>query len=224
MTPEIRTYHDNLWLFGVFALAAVLVAAVRYSFPMLIEERANAVFYKGDFQRYFRESRSRYVWAGVWLKGIYLFGVSLVICELVLAKIHSWDYNSWQSLIMVMSGLVVYRILRVLINSIIAQLSQSDEGLLEHQVQLGLNQQITGLILLPLLLLHSFLPAEYLVYDWTLWLSAALILGFGGYAWIRGIRMALKEGVSLFYIILYLCSLEILPFVVIMRVFINQTG
>jgi hypothetical protein len=220
----LRQTSDNLWLFGVLLMLMVLIAVVKTLYASQLTDRTNAVFYNGDFQRYFREQRLQSRLVGYLLSLNFLATISLLGMALADAYFATELESRPQLLLLIFSGLCSYRFLRRLLNGVLKQLFNSDEGLLEYETQTNLNQQITGILLLPIMMLHLFLPAAYNPFNWLLIVACLLVALFIFYSIFRGIRFVFMARLRYVYIILYFCTLEILPFVVLLRMFINQTA
>ena len=96
-----------------------------------------------------------------------------------------------------------------------------DNGLLrEYRFEVFSVSKILGLIFLPLALISVSINVGKL--DWVFTL-AALIFGVSFvFRTIQGLAMSFSYNVSRIYIILYLCTLEILPFVLFLSLFSNS--
>ena len=103
---------------------------------------------------------------------------------------------------------------------LISFVTENKSGILEHSLNHLVYFQVTGVILTPIVILTHYLPGE--IQLWTIWicfgLSALSIL----IRELQTIARALKARISLLYIILYLCTLELLPLVVFIYAFDNK--
>ena len=77
---------------------------------------------------------------------------------------------------------------------------------------------VLGMILLPVATIHSMVPAFGL---FALFIVPALIVLFYLMSIVRSIYFAFREGISIFYLILYLCTLEILPILLVVKLAIG---
>lgn len=220
----LRQTNDNLWLFGIVLLLMLVVAVVKFSYSAQLSNRSNAVFYNGEFQRYFREQRLQNGRVGYLLSFNFLASLSLFGFA-VTKELFNGELPKDEILfLLIFSGVLMYRLIRKFANAALKHLFNSDEGILEHEIQQNLNQQIIGLPLLPIVMLHLFVPEHLISLPWPLLLGCLLIAALVTYSFVRGIRFVLHAGVGMVYIILYLCTLEILPFIVLIRLFVNQTA
>lgn len=93
-----------------------------------------------------------------------------------------------------------------------------DQGLMrEYLFEVFLVNKVAGIVALPIALaLVFFNVADF---ERLLWLVVALAFLFLAYRLLQGLRMTVGQSVSWVYIILYLCTLEITPFLILIKVF-----
>ncbi len=111
-------------------------------------------------------------------------------------------------------------LIKIIINSMLQFILGTDRGLTEYRYNLVFFCHITGLILLPLVLILTYIPADYKPF--VLWAcfgfwGAMVLLRFG-----KTIVLGVRESVPLLYLFLYLCTLEILPLVVLGKLLIGD--
>lgn len=131
-------------------------------------------------------------------------------------------YHGWL-LYLIYSGLTLSLIIiKALISKIIQFLIGEDGGMTENRYSLVLFMEVAGILLLPLAVLASFGPPSFLLFSL---ITGAIILG-GIYLFrlFRGITVGLSSGTSVVYIFLYLCALEIIPLIVLVRALTSEVG
>ncbi|MFT4599984.1 MAG: hypothetical protein ACI857_000152 [Arenicella sp.] len=111
-------------------------------------------------------------------------------------------------------------LLKWLIMISITYLSQTKSGIQEHLYNHAVFFQLGGLILTPILILTHFFPEGW---QWSISIGlgvfvAILIL----LREIQSLIRSLKARVNPLYIILYLCTLELLPLVLIIHALVNN--
>ena len=95
-------------------------------------------------------------------------------------------------------------------------------GVTEHGMNHLIFYQVGGIILTPVLFISHFFPNEiyhFIIIGCLIFAGVLLI-----YRDIQSIGRAIKARVSPLYIILYLCTLEIMPLVLIMYAFVNKNS
>ena len=102
----------------------------------------------------------------------------------------------------------IYLLKRILLRSI-AVLSAGDFSLSEYEYSVFLTNRMLGLLLFPLALAIAYFPSQQAAS--IIVGSAAIILIAISYRLIRSLLTAVESGVTPFYILFYICTLEILP-------------
>ena len=111
-------------------------------------------------------------------------------------------------------------LIKWLIMFAISFLSQTKAGIQEHVYNHALFFQLGGIILTPVLILTHFFPKEW---QWTIAIcSGVLIIVLIILRDIQSLIRSLKARVNPLYIILYLCTLELLPLVLIIHALANN--
>jgi hypothetical protein len=110
------------------------------------------------------------------------------------------------SLVGVLLG--IYLLKKIVLRSI-AVLSAGDFSLSEYEYSVFLTNRMLGLLLFPLATAIAYFPTQQ---------AAGIIIGSAvitllaiSYRLIRSLLTAVESGVTLFYILFYICTLEILP-------------
>ena len=79
-----------------------------------------------------------------------------------------------------------------------------------------LYNKMTGIILLPIISLLPYTPNS--ITTWLFYSGAVIIIILYILRLFRGLQIAFKNRLSIFYLILYLCALEILPTLILFKV------
>ena len=150
--------------------------------------------------------------------------VFLIVNYLVLGSLFVWQTLSVQSdsfpapfmMVWIAAGLLLVYIVKIISVRILGFIFEAREAAQEYVYNIVLFNKTLGLFLFPVVLCLAY--AHQLSPQWL------VIIGLSGWAIIliyRLVRMVWIglsiRGISFFYIILYLCTLEILPFVVIVK-------
>ncbi|MBI3509503.1 MAG: DUF4271 domain-containing protein [Bacteroidetes bacterium] len=93
------------------------------------------------------------------------------------------------------------------------------EAAKEYEANVLLFNEVIGLVLFPLVLLIAY--ARQIPQEWLVWCGITAIISVLIYRFLRLILIGIaNSSVSFLYLILYLCTLELLPFVVLIKVFV----
>ncbi len=96
----------------------------------------------------------------------------------------------------------------------------TDAGTHEYIFTMFLINKALGMILLPLVVLAAYIQGQAV--DLLLWAGIAIFFLLFLYRLWRGGSIGVSYNVAPFYLFLYLCTLEILPLVVIAKVFVSN--
>jgi|GEM_PF-2053216 len=137
------------------------------------------------------------IWMAIGLKeGLYIFYIALILIGISIVK------------------LFVIRI--------ISFITQGSNGTLEHLHNHFVFYQLGGVILTPILIFTHYVPVSYVT------IVLIIIASISGFLLLvrefQSLTQAFQYKISIFYIILYLCTLEIMPLLVGLRVFILNNG
>ena len=126
------------------------------------------------------------------------------------------EQNNWPLFLSIMGGIALVILYFMIMPTLIRFLFHQDRGLTEHRFNFVLIFQVTGLLLIPCTIIASYsaVAKEEFVYITLIILALVYV-----YRLVRGVLIGLTNRISLIYIILYLCTLEILPIVVLVGLY-----
>jgi len=82
------------------------------------------------------------------------------------------------------------------------------------------SRRVTAQILLPLTFLLYFVSGKIALS--ALILGVVIVFSFNVFSIFRGIKIIAEKEFSIYYLILYLCSLEILPLLIVWRILLSM--
>jgi len=118
--------------------------------------------------------------------------------------------------------LIGISVLKLFSIRLISFITKSSNGTNEHLHNHFVFYQLGGVILTPILIFTHYIPVSYVS---SVLLIIVSIVGF--LILVRefqSLTQAFQHKISIFYIILYLCTLEIMPILIGIRVFILNNG
>lgn len=125
-----------------------------------------------------------------------------------------WDFST----LYLCGGLFIYHIIFIGIIRLIGWLFNSSQIATEFIVHIWIFNINTGLFISPLIIALTFVPQSSI--EFILYTTAAIIALLFIIKIICWIKILLSNRVSIFYMILYLCALEIIPLLVLYKVVI----
>lgn len=212
---RLDTSHD--WVFipsimGLIFLASIATYYRKY-FGLLFE----SIFYRYSNNKILNEKNSNYQRLTFILDILYVISFSLAIDQIVNGlDLFSPPNNMKYIVFVVFVGLlIVLKLFRVLIFKLSALFSNHKVFLKELFNSSSLYTRTLGIILVPLAFIMAYsTPTLNIVCVYT---SLVLIIIMLILRTISMIRSFILGGISIFYFILYLCALEIVPLLIIIK-------
>jgi len=219
----LRETLSTDWIAGVFLVLLIGLAYVKVAFP----RRFYSVFRMFVALRFVRQAAREDALlthgSGTILSLVFVFSGALLL-------VHTFDFFGWRLFLSSPSGFSWFLIFSAMIMAVYAVkyfglwlvkfLFDTDSGLNQYLYDTWLINCVLGIALLPLLLIVTYSGWE--ASDTVLKIALGLVGLFYLYRLIRGISTGLSYNVSIFYLFLYLCTLEILPLIVFWAVFREQ--
>jgi len=192
------------WILYALLISVAILAVVKLWRPAVYQYISSTLVKPPSTIPYSRENLSFFGKAN-WMLLLNYFVVSAICIYMV--QLYIGEVNVWFVLIP-----VLYFLFQVISLFLAGILSGEIKKLNEHFLLLNFTYHFIGLLLIPILIVW-LLNVDYSIYFVY---TAAIIFGtFWIFRVVRGILFALRNKVLWYYIILYLCSLEIWPLVAI---------
>ena len=143
-----------------------------------------------------------------------------VFCFISIRHIFGTNSLSFNNMFQVSFAIAAFILIKVLIERLIGSLFEIDKLVDQYIFQKISFKNYLGLVLLPInaLLLYTFNPSKTIIFTIIGLLLALNIIGL--VSSLKANQSLLKN--NLFYFILYLCALEIAPYVILYKVFFDN--
>lgn len=142
---------------------------------------------------------------------------SSVFCYIVYKQIHNTNTILVNLMFKFAVGLSAFILVKVLIERLIASVFEIDKLIDEYLFQKISYKNYLGVLLLPInaLLLYSFQPSLTIIY--IMIILILIVNTIGAITSFKRYQSLIKH--NFFYFILYLCALEIAPYIILYKVF-----
>lgn len=210
------------WFVGIFILVFVLLATVRLFFNKYLEQLFHAIVNYSTSSRLFRERTVSLTHASFRLDVIFYFVFSIFVYQLFSLFQISFGQASFVTYLIILGMVIGYFVLKRVAYFFTAIVSENVSETAEFFYNVNIHNRILGLFLIPVTLIIAFasLANPYLVA-----IAGLLICGvFYFLLLIRGAKILMAKQFSIFYLILYLCTLEILPLIFIYKLVLVNNG
>jgi hypothetical protein len=209
------------WLLGVILVALILFASVRLVFNKYLSHLMVSLINYSTASRLFRERGYKMSHGSFRLDVMSLLVTSIFVYQL---SSHdgsfTWPGLGGYKLLLAYFGLLgAYGIGKLILYHLTGALFMKSPVVSEVFFNYGIYTRALGVFLLPIIIVVSLAP-EWSKIMFVAGISITVVLYAASL--IRGALVALKNGISIFYLILYLCTLEIFPLLLVYKLIFGQ--
>jgi hypothetical protein len=213
---EHKTYNDYKhpnFILSIIILLLIILAWIKSAFQRYLSRFVNATISYSESYRLYSEQNAMVSNFFRWLDGIFLIIFSFLI-YLVCRQFQI--FNTFSSIklyalsFLISSGFLLYKLIVIKFSGWLLYQRELFNEYLFHNL---LYYQIAAIFIFPLLMIVAFagsIISQYLIYS-----AIGIFILFQLFIYFRGTTIILKKGVLFFYWILYLCTVEILPFLLL---------
>jgi len=214
-----RRFQVNTdWIFWTYIIIALLFLWIQVFYRKYFTSLFNSsVSYHMSF-KLFNEKNILARRVSVVLNFIYAVSLSLVIYKLFqYLGIKSKTFDRFSMFLIILNLIILYSISKTILQKMIGYIFYRLDQINEYLHNVYVYNKILGIFLLPLSFAAFYTPVkitEILLIAAILFYLFSLLFKI-----IRGFQIIIKNDVFIFYSILYLCTLEILPIFIGYRIF-----
>lgn len=217
---ESKYHYEPTWLMVIILFSIMLLGYLYSAFHSRFNLFLKAVFISRYSSQLTREERFLSHPLSLLLSLNFILVVSVFLLQILSSPVffdHPIDFTLPEFLLIALIVLGVFSI-KLLFLRIFANIIQSEELIGEYVLQIFLVNHLLGILLVPVVVLIAYGPAE--VKNGCIYLGLAVVTG----AFVFRIGKSLlavfeQQQATLFYLILYLCTLEILPLLIGIKIF-----
>ena len=208
------------WTFFLILIGWTIFASLRLGFSKYIVQVFQSIFNFTISSRLYREQGYNNNFGPFRLNLIFYLFLPFPIY--LIAKdngVSLMGFSGIELYVIVLVVINAYFLTKIFLYKILGSVFSQKEASGELVFNMMLYHNVLGMIMLPVATFHSLVPAMGFV---SLFLVPGLILIFYLLSLLRSIYFAVRSGISIFYLILYLCALEILPILLVVKLATGQ--
>ncbi len=208
--------HKSDWMAGVLLFALILMAIVRFSFSKFLLRVFDSTINHQTSSNLLLEKNMRNLRGSIFLNLLFYVNFTLFIVQyLVYILSLNHEHNNIVFFLYCFVGLVALYNVKFIFIRFIGYIFNGIKESKEYLHTVSIYNKNLGVILLPITISAPFI-AQHSV---PMLLNSGLILTLIFYVFrlSRGLKILFRQHVSIFYMILYLCALEILPLLMIYK-------
>ena len=204
------------WILGVLVLILLILAWVRVYHLKRLKQLLQAFLYKLHVYTILRSNDSMIKRISLGLNAIFILSMSLFLYQLI----EYYDVflplaDTINSFLLILPVVLLLYPLKSLVLQLVGWIFSDTEKCSEYIFHVFLINKILRLSLIPIVVLATYLSSGQEV---LLQVGVSLVVLFYVYRLFRGYFIGrANANLSQFYIFLYLCTLEILPLIIITR-------
>jgi len=218
--PKKKNVINPEWVSPLLILIFLLFAIAKYGYFRNIQQIFKAFFNNRLFNQLFRDG-------GLFSErvSLILFSSYLLSLSLFIFKISCFYFNVPDSFLLslflfvkILISILIFYILKMGVFNLSGFIFRSSKETSGYVLNIYVFGQITGVLMLPIIVLITYLCNEIIIYTGLILFSLIYL-----YRLFRGFSIAISnvKG-SIYYLFLYLCTLEILPFFLLAKVVIKM--
>jgi len=210
LKPLIRTVPETDWVMGVVCLVSILFIISRILFPRYHTRIAHAFFNRYEAAKLIEEKNVLFNRGGFLLNLVPLFCIAMIVYEQIgYFKPELIFVNPSLHYLGVLTAVFIYFGGRILVVYLFGySFEQNEIALRFNQVWLLQFENLGTFILIPSLILPFTTGIVKILVLIILWFT---LIPWVLYTIIRELELLKSYRISIFYMFLYLCTLEILP-------------
>ncbi|MCU4174138.1 DUF4271 domain-containing protein [Carboxylicivirga sp. N1Y90] len=207
------------WLSGFILLTLIIAGLVKISAGKYINEIFSAVRYQQSASKLFSSFNLQNQKPGWALSTLFVLTSSLLIFEytLIFGKTPS-SFSKHVFLLAIIGGVLLYFGIKTILYRIVSFIFETSADTNEYIFNADILSKAFGITLLPIVSVIPFV--DYLTSTYLLKAGLALFLIMYTIQLLRGVKIILRSPLSIFYMFLYFCALEILPLSILIKLLI----
>jgi len=211
-------HHANFsadWIFWIILGGFILLAMTKFYFEKRLALIFSSVFSRSSANLLIRESNAFRFQSFSFLLIIYLISITLFVFQ-VFRYLSPGSVDFWPNILFylkIVGAFIAFFLIKITTIRIVGFIFKNPHTASEYIQNMFIFNLFAGIILLPLVLFIHYSHSSLFLFVSFGFLIILMILRF-----IRGIFVGLSDHkFSLFHLFLYLCTLEILPLIVIAK-------
>jgi hypothetical protein len=219
MTPREITYPEGDWLTGILFFAFVLLASVSAGYSKYISTLFQSLINYPTAFRMFREKNYSILHGAFRLEVLYYIIFSIFIFQVIVLVSSGNALFNWIIYAETFGAVVVYFLGKKLAYQALGSIFIGASDTREFLFNMDNFNRGAGIILFPIVALIAYYPSENPMI--AVFLGVFTTAVFYVMLLKRGISILLKKQFPIFYLFLYLCTLEFLPLLLIYKIAVD---
>jgi hypothetical protein len=220
---EMIDRSEQYWPFWVLLILLSLFALIRISYNNKFKNLSSAFVNSRYMKQMLREELVLTHPFSLFLTIQYAVTTGFLLYSWMMVRsFHFLPVDGWRLFLFISGAILLFMVVKTILTVLIQFLIGADGGQTENRYNFLLFSQLSGVILLPFAVLTQYGPAALL--EPAIYGGAFIVAGVYVYRLFRSFSVGLSSGSTAFHLFLYLCTLEIIPLIVLIRVLVTEIG
>lgn len=207
--------HNTDWLTILLLLALILFASVRNSYSKYLGHLLHSVINYSTGFRMFQEKNSSVLQGAFRLEIYFYLTASVFVFQLIQFFQIKTTFSNLVLFLFCFGAVLAYYFIKKMFYLLFGMVMEGTGETSEFLFNMDNFNRVTGLFLFPIITVVAFYPFENP--DIPVFTGIFIITVMYLMLLYRGSKILLKKQFSIFYLFLYLCTLEILPLLLIFK-------
>jgi hypothetical protein len=219
MVPREKSYPNGDWLTIILFFSFMLLASVSAGFSKYIGTLFQSLINYSTSFRMFREKNYSILHGAFRLEVLYYIVFSIFVFQVIVLASSGNALFRFSIYAQTLGAVIIYFLGKKLAYQTLGSIFIGASDTKEFLFNMDNFNRGTGIILFPIVALIAFYPSE----DPLFAVLAGVLTVVVFYVMLlkRGISILLKKQFPIFYLFLYLCTLEILPLLLIYKIVVD---
>ncbi|MBK5202304.1 MAG: DUF4271 domain-containing protein [Prolixibacteraceae bacterium] len=207
------------WMTGIFVIVFILFAIVRVFYRNYWGQLLRSSFNNSESKRMFQEKSLVFKHSAFGLDMVFYLMSGIFLYQIAdFFSIHFYSVE-WINYFFITGGIIFFIMVKKILYFFMGYITRSSFETSEYVFNMNNYNRVLGLFLFPICISIVFIPRLQQEYLFIIGISIFIFLYF--LLLFRGIKILLRKQFPIFYLILYLCSLEILPILYLYKLAMN---
>ncbi len=210
----------NDWFVGVILFSLFLLASVKFLFNKYLSKLVESIFNSHTANNLFLEKNINMIKGSAIINILFAVNISLfAVNTLNHNSISPSQQYGFKEFILVLVGVILLYVGKVVVVRSLGYVFKGNNEGKEYIFTTFLYNKNLGLFLFPVIIALPFV--QPFAVEWLMYIGVSMISVFYILRIARGLKILFRKHVSIFYMILYLCALEIFPLLMIYKLLVG---
>lgn len=216
---NIREDFVDPWLGITFLTMGVLIAFISHNFRTHIRRVLLANFDSRALTNHKRDESNTTRKANIWLNSFFLLNVTIIFYVFALKTSITFGLRNGLFFLVCVGSVFGWYLIKYLVQYFIGVTFKMKDLTKSYIEQSTIKDKAFGILIFPLVMLTVFNRALSDFVFYSILIMSVIYLFF---RWINGVVIGIRQGnIPFLYSILYICTLEILPAVLAVKIFLE---